>query len=133
MVYRLALPDREWNDARPRTVFTMPDTHLVVKLHRPDMANFKAPNEVVDTPLATVNEMYFYQTDFLLNLNRAREYALFKSVTIVEVVNDGHGRFDQRIADHDSPAYPDGSAAQHMRYSDETLLEFLRDVDHQIG
>ena len=44
-VYRLALPEYEWNDRAVRTVFAMPDAHLV----------FMVP---VDPHLNTTDELY---------------------------------------------------------------------------
>lgn len=131
MVYRLALPDREWNDARPRTVFAMPDTHLVVKIHHPDMADFTA-DEVVDTPISRVNPMYYYQADFLMHLNAMREFSLFKTVSIIEVFNDqNNGTYHQQLMDFSSPVFTYGTAAQRMVHSDESLLELLRYEEQQ--
>jgi len=129
MVYRLSLPDHEWNDSRVRTVFAMPDTHLVVKLHRPDMAETISDELYATGTLAEVNPMYYYFADFLMQLNRQREYALFKTVSLVEVYNDQKGTFRQRLAAFDSPVAEyfteeDGS-------SDAKLLELLRHEEHR--
>lgn len=134
MVYRLALPGHEWNDPRVRTVFAMPDTHLVVKLHRPDYAE-RIDDELYETgKLAQVNPMYFYFADFLMGLNKAREYSLFKSVSLVEVVNDPDSEaFSQQLVAHDSPAFEWGTSYEKLVNSDETLLEMLRYVDQHIG
>ena len=136
MVYRLALPDREWNDARARTVFAMPDTHLVFKLHKPELANFTA-DEVVDTPIARVNPVYYYFADFFMGLNRARNYELFKTISIIEVSNDqSTGTFSQRMVAFDSPtsSWDTGLLPlERLVDSDESLLAFLRDVDQTIG
>jgi len=127
MVYRLALPTHEWNDARVRTVFAMPDTHLVVKLHRPDMAE-KISDELYKTgTLAEVNPVYYYFTDWLMQLNRIREYNLFKTISIVEVVNDQQGNFSQRLAAFDSPIAERWDEADG--WTDEALLELLRHED----
>lgn len=133
MVYRLALPTRNWNDDRPRTVFAMPDTHLVVKLHNPDTVPSTDEEEgYKDGQPLRVNRMYWYFTDFLMNLNRANSYELFKSVSIIEVTNTAQG-FSQRLADHDSPAFGFGSVYQGAVDTDERLLGFLRYVDQHIG
>lgn len=133
MVYRLALPDREWNDDRPRTVFAMPDTHLVVRVHAPELADFTA-DEVVDTPIAKVNPMYYYFADYFLRLNKAQQHALFKSVTIIEVQLDrAAGTFAQRIIAFDSSAFPFGTVAERLVQNDDDLLEFLRYVDQHTG
>lgn len=129
MVYRLALPDREWNDPRNRTVFAMPDTHLVVKLHRPDLANFTA-DEVVDTPIKHVNPMYWYFAEFMMNLNRTRDFSLFRSVTIMEVANEP-GQYRQRVAMFDSRTMDESSALARVVHDDATLLELLQSVNHQ--
>jgi hypothetical protein len=132
MVYRLALPDRDWNDDRPRTVFAMPDTHLVVRLHHPSFADFTA-DEIVDTPIKPVNEMYYHQTEFYTNLNRHLGYTLFKSVTIVEVENPKQGQYLQRIVDHDSAPFDFGTVAPSLVKDSVSLLEFLHYVDQHIG
>lgn len=135
MVYRLALPDREWNDERVRTVFGMPDTHLVVRLHRPDTADFTA-DEVVDTPIKSVNETYYLAVDMLGKLNYAHDYNLFKSITVMEVVNVD-GKYEQRVIHHDSPGISDAEVDRHMLWSlvdsNEALLDFLRRADQHIG
>lgn len=133
MVYRLALPDRDWDDDRPRTVFAMPDTHLVVRIHAPELASFTA-DEVVDTPIAQVNPMYYYFGDYFMGLNRARGHALFKSVSLVEVRNDkAAGTFTQELKVFDSSAFPYGSVGQRLVTSDDGMLEFLRYVDQHTG
>lgn len=132
MIYRLALPDREWNDPRPRTVFAMPDTHLVFKLHRPDLANFTA-DEVVDTPIAGVNEMYYYFADHFMHLNMQLEFTLFKTVSIIEVANiqtEDTGTYNQRLVAFSSPAFEFGSVAERLVDSDDKLLELLRHEEH---
>lgn len=127
MVYRLALPDRDWNDDRPRTVFAMPDTHLVFKIHHPDHADFTA-DEVVDTPIKMVNRIYYHQADYLAGLNRMMGYKLFMSVTIIEVINDGVS-YVQRVIDHDSEKFEWATASPGLVHDDETLVEFLRYVE----
>lgn len=132
MVYRLALPDREWNDERPRTVFAMPDTHLVVFTHHPQLAEFTA-DEVVDTPIGKVNPMYYYFGDYFLRLNQQTDFSLFKSVTLIEVVNDAKNgvyiwrpyAFSSRIGD-----IVDNVDKITEVTDPESLLEFLRYVDH---
>lgn len=131
MVYRLALPDRDWNDDRPRTVFAMPDTHLVVKLHRPDLADFTA-DEVVNTPIVKVNPMYYYFADFFMNLNHARNFELFRSVSILVVANTGEG-YSQRMAAFSSRTLDESSARAQLVNSDESLLELLHHVEQQEG
>lgn len=135
MVYRLALPDRDWGDDRPRTVFAMPDTHLVLKMHHPERAKEieahgegYAPGRIQD-----VNFMYFHQIDFLSKLNQAKDYALFKSVGIVEVWHDQQqGVFEQRLVSFNSAAFSHyASVGMGLVDSDERLLEFLQYVESQ--
>lgn len=125
MVYRLALPDRDWNDDRPRTVFAMPDTHLVVKLHRPDLADFTA-DEVVDTPIANVNMLYYYFADFFARLNSQQNYSLFKTVSIIQVVNTPD-EFSQSLVMFDSPV-TDRFEPEYGS-TDKMLLGWLRHED----
>lgn len=134
MVYRLAMPERDWDDDRPRTVFAMPDTHLVLKMHHPAFAaKVDAVGEGYERGrLTSVNEMYFHQVDFLTALNKARGYTLFKSVSIIEVINDqDQDLFVQTLRAFDSPAFEFGSVAEKLVDSDEKLLDFLQYVEQQ--
>ena len=136
LVYRLAYPTRDWDDDRPRTVFAMPDTHLVLKLHHPVMVDLieDLDDGIPAGKLAAVNEMYYHYINFLMELNKVKEYALFKSITIVEVANNPQdGSYTQSVIDHDSPAFDFGTAAAKVVRTDEDLLEFLRYVDQHIG
>jgi hypothetical protein len=132
MVYRLALPEKDWNDERPRTVFAMPDTHLVVKLHHPELAGLIA-DELYDTgTLARVNPVYYYFADFFAGLNVERDYALFKSVSIIEVSHDPRdGTFSQKLVDHSSKGLTWGSVAERLVNDDASLLSFLQYVDQR--
>lgn len=129
MVYRLALPDREWNDARVRTVFAMPDTHLVVKIHETDLADFTA-DEVVDTPIKPVNEMYYHQAVFYMALNERWEYKLFKSISIM-LVHHTEDEYSQRLIAFDSAPFNVGDveALDTMPSTDDELVEWLRRVE----
>lgn len=134
MVYRLAMPTYEWNDDRPRTVFAMPDTHLVLKMHHPMYVDIIEDELYEAGRLAPVNEMYFHQISFLMDLNKSREYSLFKSITIVEVAHDPRtAQFSQRVMDHDSPGLDFGSALARVVDTNDRLLGFLRHVDQHIG
>lgn len=137
MVYRLALPTHEWNDDRPRTVFAMPETHLVLKMHQPGSI-IEAPDEPGYNPekVAAANEMYYYQVDFLMALNRLKGYALFKTVSIIEVVNNQKaGTFQQYLVAFDSPTngWNRDMLTHRLVDSDQSLLEFLREEDRKIG
>ena len=132
MVYRLALPDREWSDERVRTVFAMPDTHLVVFTHHPQLADFKA-DEVVDTPISKVNPMYYYFGDYFLKLNKQLDFSLFKSVSMIEVVNDPENdiylwklyAFSSAVGDL-SEEFAEASNVKDP----QSLLNFLSYVEH---
>jgi hypothetical protein len=133
MVYRLALPDREWNDERVRTVFAMPDTHLVIKLHSTETADFTA-DEVVDTPIVQVNPVYWLFADSLIRLNAFKDYALFKSISIMEVVNTPEG-YSQKLVVHDNPnlsyVTADVDTLGRMVTNNNDLLAFLQDVEQR--
>ena len=136
MVYRLALPDSDWNDDRVRTVFAMPDTHLIIKVHAPEFENFIA-DEAVHTPVATVNQMYRDYAEFLIYLNRSRSYSLFRSIGVMEVSNDeSTGTFSQGLIQFDSPG--SNWSYSHIEYArtvtnDDDLLDHLYRVDSFIG
>lgn len=138
MVYRLAMHGRDWNDDRPRTVFAMPDTHLVLKMHNPDnVANIEDELYEGRGRLEPVNEMYFQLLDsFLAPMNRLWGYPWFKSVSIVEVVNDVEtGNFYQKLVHHESAVYT-GTYSELLARSvtsNQDLLEFLREQDQRIG
>lgn len=137
MVYRLAMPEKDWNDDRPRTVFAMPDTHLVVKLHHPDLANFTVaadPEDAatanrtrgVETPVGRVNPMYYYFADFFSALNEQRNYALFQTVSLVEVMNNPtEGTFSQRLVQFSSPVLDWNLGTSPEVDTDDKLLELL--------
>lgn len=128
MTYRLALPGHEWNDPRVRTVFAMPDTHLVFKLHHP----LSVPSSDYEEGYAegvprSVNDMYMHMAHVLLQLNEVRNYSLFKTVTIMEVSHDElTGAFFQRIVEFSSPLYPWGSLGAKLVKDNQSLLEFLQ-------
>jgi hypothetical protein len=131
MVYRLALPDRDWNDDRPRTVFAMPETHLVIRLHHPDFADFKA-DEVVDTPIAKVNPMYYWFGDHFMALNKQLDYSLFRTVSFVEVKhNQETGEFSQTLAMYDSPVIAWDDALSRVIDSNMALLDLLQEDERQ--
>jgi len=133
MVYRLALPGHEWNDERPRTVFAMPDTHLVVKIHHPQFAELIEDELYESGKVAVVNPMYWYFGDFFRALNEQQNFALFKSVSIMEVINDPrHGTFQQSLKMFSSPISDQWEVQSQGRRveDDDSLLDFLRYVEH---
>lgn len=135
MVYRLAMPERTWDDDRPRTVFAMPDTHLVLKMHHPEQAKtIEAVGEGYEPGrIQDVNFLYFHQIDFLTRLNQAKDYKLFKSISIVEVWNDRKNDvFEQRLVSFNSAAFSHyQSVGMGLVESDEQLLDFLQYVESQ--
>lgn len=138
MVYRLAFPQRDWNDDRPRTVFAMPDTHFVLKMHHPVLVDLieDIDDGIEKGKLGAANEMYFYQFDFLMALNRMKDYGLFKTMSIVEVSNDPQaGTFSQKLVAFDSPSngFTRDMLLHRLVDSDQSLLDFLREEDRKIG
>lgn len=138
MVYRLAYPHRDWADDRPRTVFAMPDTHFVLKMHHPTAVDLieDEGDGIAAGQLGSANEMYYYQVDFLMGLNRVRDYSLFKTMSIVEVYHHGDIH-EQRLIAFDSPTNGWSRHIQTLQgrlvNSDQNLLEFLREEDRKIG
>lgn len=130
MIYRLALPTYEWNDARVRTVFAMPETHLVFKVHSELLAG-RIEDELYDSgTVARVNPVYRLYAHHMSTLNRSRGYELFRSVSIMEVMYDPiDGSFHQRLVSVDSPVI--GAENLHTVNSDETLVEMLRYIEHR--
>ena len=126
MVYRLAMPGHDWNDDRPRTVFAAPDMHLVFKLHRRELAG-QIDDELYQTgALTTVNDMYRDVAEGLMQINEKRDFALFKTITVVEVQNPpGTDTFHQQVVDFSSPVHPWGTVASKIANTDEALLRML--------
>lgn len=138
MVYRLAYPQRDWNDDRPRTVFAMPNTHFVLKMHHPVMVDLieDIGDGIEKGKLGAANEMYSYQFNFLMGLNYTKDYSLFRTMSIVEVSNDPRtGEFSQKLVAFDSPTngWSRDILLHRLVDSDQSLLEFLREEDRKIG
>lgn len=130
MAYRLALPGHEWNDSRVRTVFAMPDTHLVFKLHERWLAGGIADELYEIGTLATVNDLYGHLAWFIMDLNKQRDWALFKTVTILVVRNEGD-EFSSRLVHFSSPVFKYIEVAKNTVRDDQTLLELLQYEDSQ--
>lgn len=125
MAYRLALPDHDWNDDRPRTVFAMPDTHLVFKLHALDAVPVSDEEEGYTTGQPfSVNDMYYHLASMISSLNEVRNFSLFKTVTTLEVRNTPDG-FTQRVVDFSSPVFPFGTKQQDLVTGESTLRELF--------
>lgn len=83
MVHQLAAGPAPALSADPQSVFVMPETHLVFKLFRP--GEEPALAEVHTAPnWAVVNQVYTSMAHTLMALNEARDFALFKTVTIAQ-------------------------------------------------
>lgn len=140
MVYRLAYPHRDWNDDRPRTVFAMPDTHFVLKMHNPaTVALIEDLGDGIEKgKLAAANEMYFYQFDFLMALNRMKDYQLYRTMSIIEVTSDpSRGIFRQELVAHDSAeagfTRSVASILGRAVTGDRELLDFLHEQDRRVA
>lgn len=96
--YRLALPEYEWNDREVRTVFAMPDAHLV----------FMVPDDpLLDTTdkLYTKQQSYRVQEAYrewcwlLFRLNNLQNGALFRTISLLEIRAGGiNGRIYKHFA-----------------------------------
>lgn len=127
MVYRLAMPDREWNDARVRTVFAAPDTHLVFKIHEQGQASQIDDELYKRGDLTAVNDVYRHVAGSLMMLNENRDFSLFRTVTVMEVFHDmDNGTFFQRMVDFSSPVFPFGAMRMKPVWTNQDLLEVLR-------
>lgn len=135
LVYRLSMPEKEWNDERVRTVFAMPDTHLVIKFHPLHQPTPVAEGEGYNVDLsARVNEGYYHLVDYISGMNMLWNFPLFKTVTAVEVVNDQEtGEFTQTLRAFVAPGLPWGSSFEPLVHDDASLLELLRYADERIG
>jgi hypothetical protein len=132
MVYRLAMPDRDWNDDRPRTVFAAPDLHLVIKLHHPEIVRFvKDPLYALGSPLTRANAMYRDMGFYFSALNASRDFELFKSVSMVEVRNAPDEQdYSQRLLGFSSAAV-EAPPRYQKRVTDAELVELLRRATHE--
>lgn len=132
LVYRLAMPHKDWNDDRIRTVFGMPETNLILKMHHPSHTAIHAHGEGYDdSAIALVNELYWYEVDFLMRWNKSQGYSLFRSVGVVQVINDQHGSFEQQLVAFDSKNLGNYQASAGGVTTDEALLAFLRHDEAQ--
>lgn len=83
LVYRLALPEYEWEDKRIRTVFAAPEMHLVFKLHLP---GYEIGDELYNLEQSRrVNSMYHTIAGTLIKANEDTDFSLFKTISIVYV------------------------------------------------
>jgi hypothetical protein len=133
MMYRLAMPDKEWNDERVRTVFAMPEAHLVLSVHQPDLVPEAEGENYTELHSTKVNQAYYHFLDILAGLNRAWDYSLWKSVTAFEVSRDEDGTFHRQLRVFDAPGFPWGSSFERLVNDGPSLLELLRYADSKIG
>lgn len=104
MVYRLAMPTHDWNDERPRTVFAMPDTHLVINLHEDNAVDSISDELYASGRLRPVNDMYAGVADWLITQNGRTNYSLFRSITLCVVdLDQENGIFQRGLLAHYSP------------------------------
>lgn len=83
-VYRLALPGYEWNDRAVRTVFAMPDAHLVFMV--PSDPHLNTKDELYSKEQsARVQEAYREWCWMLFRLNSLQNGGLFRTISLVEV------------------------------------------------
>ncbi|QXO14519.1 AAA-ATPase [Microbacterium phage Jenos] len=133
MMYRLAMPDKEWNDARVRTVFSMPEAHLVLSVHRPDLVPTAEGENYTDVHESRVNHAYYHFLDTLAGLNHAWGYTMFKTVSAFEVSRDEQGNFQRELKVFSAPGFPWGSSYEKLVNDGPSLLELLRYADSKIG
>jgi hypothetical protein len=110
----------------------MPDTHLVVKIHAAETVR-GIKDELYDagSPLAAVNDMYYYQTLFLIEMNKRTDYSLFRTISLVEVHSDIDNKvFAQRWLKLDSPII-DETEVDAAFYTDDYLMTVLREEERQ--
>lgn len=131
LVYRLSMPNYEWNDDRVRRVFPAPKAHLVIMMHKPSRAG-KVQDELYNPgDLVVVNYGYQVVSEMLLRMNGLdSDVQLFKSITTVEVdVEDDHSL-------HVLSSYTRGVILRDWKRSvrnPDTLLEYLQKVDELVG
>lgn len=97
-VYRLALPEYEWNDREVRTVFAMPDAHLVFLV--PDDPLLNTKDELYTKQQSyRVQEAYREWCWMLFRLNNLQNGALFRTISLVEIRAGGiNGRIYKHFA-----------------------------------
>lgn len=87
-VYRLALPEYEWNDRAVRTVFAMPDAHLVFMV--PADPRLNTADELYSREQSTrVQEAYREWCWAVFRLNNLQNGRLFRTISLVEVKAGG--------------------------------------------
>lgn len=132
MVYRLALPHFEWDShTEGYPVFSMPDTHLVFKTHDVTFSYLdKVPADVLYTSQESkdINKFYHIYAGQLMRMNEMLNFSLFKSISLVEVKNNGE-RYSQAVSMVSSRDFSaQGKNTAHID-SDLRLLKLLQEID----
>lgn len=127
MVYRLAMPDYEWNDDRVRRVFTAPDAHLVIKAPKAESLPTLKDELYESGALAAVSLTYAMFAKILIQMNTALGQSLFKSISLIEV--DTENDYKYKMIEFASITM-DLSDAESV-VDDESLLQLLQKVDHE--
>lgn len=125
LVYRLALPDREW-PGTPHTYshFAMPDAHLVFKLYRLGLVPADGYEEGYShDEILRVNEIYHRVARFLARINEEQDYKLFKTISVLQVVKP---EAPLRLTMYSSPlSFPFEDPRTKNVNSDLSLLDLL--------
>lgn len=133
-VYRLALPEYEWNDRAVRTVFAMPDAHLVFMV--PNDPHLNMRDELYTSQQSTrIQEAYREWCWMLFRLNNLQEGKLFRSISLVEIEAGGiSGRVYNHFALNSAGL---SSTEQNCTgfnlgvTSPTTLLNILKEFEHE--
>ena len=121
MIYRLALPEYEWEDGRVRTVFAAPEMHLVFKLHLP---GYEIGDELYNLEQSRrVNSMYHYFAGSLIKINENFGFSLFKTISIV-YVKPASG-YKIRLSSFSSPVTSLSTLEMDAVSTDEDLMHIL--------
>lgn len=128
MVYRLGMPGYEWYDERVRTVFTMPDSHLIIKAHYdqdiPD-------DELYDGKrLLPINTAYVSLAHHWAELNKKLGFTLFKSVSLVIVrPEDNYRQLLYKVWHSKSPE----GEQPHVELDNLLLAEYFKTLDQEVN
>lgn len=122
LAHRLAEPSSETTRTPAYPVFAMPDAHLVIK---------KFHVGYVPDGLESINRSYEHIGRMLLSLNEGQDYALFKTVTLVDVYSTPLDSTQKLEIDaHSSPLHPWWGTPRVRRVaSDLSLFDLLLEED----
>lgn len=130
--YRLALPEYEWNDRAVRTVFAMPDAHLVIMV--PNDSRLNTRDELYTSQQsARIHEAYREWCWMLFRLNNLQNGGLFRTISLVEVKAGGtSGRVYEHFALNSAGLSPTEQSCTGFNLgvtSPTTLLEMLKEFE----